>query len=159
MKRISFIALALTPLPLRAAPPPATPVQTISYEAGPCFGGCPTYRFHINSNGSGIFEGIRFTAVTGTRPFHTTPAQYRAFEARLAADRPAQGERRFEPGSPLCRQVATDAPSVHIVWRGRIERRLSVYLGCDMAANRAMFERLVSAPLLLPIGDFIGRAR
>lgn len=159
MKKI-LVAAALG-LGVAAVPAPgARPVaETITYETGPCFGRCPVYRVRVGSDGSGRFEGIRFTAVIGARAFRTTPAQYRAFVARLAPDRPVQGDRRFEPGSPLCHEVATDQGSVRIVWRGRAEQSLSVYFGCDMDTNRAMFDRLASAPAVLPIGDFIRRRR
>ena len=162
MKRIGLAlvaSLAAFPAPASAAPPAGTPVQTIAYETGPCLGRCPVYRVTVRSDGRGTFEGIRFTAFTGTRAFRLTRAQYRAFARRLAPDRPAQGERRYQPGTPLCREAATDLPSVSIVWRGRGAQSLYVYYGCDRTQNGAMFDRLSSAPALLPIGDFIGRPR
>jgi len=133
-------------------------VRIISYETGPCFGACPIYRVTVNEDGSGLFEGRRFTAVTGARRFTVTHAQFRAFAAQLAPDRPAEGERRFS-GPPLCARMATDMPSVEIVWQGRGEQRLYVNYGCDMERNRAMFDRLRAAPGLLPIGDFIRPSR
>ncbi|MBV9884391.1 MAG: hypothetical protein JO276_15385 [Sphingomonadaceae bacterium] len=162
MKRIApalALVLAAAALPAQAAPARAGPVETISYETGPCFGRCPVYRVTVRSDGRGSFEGIRFTAFTGTRPFRLTRAQYLAFARRLAPDRPAQGERHYQPGTPLCRQAATDLPSVSIVWRGRGAQSLYVYYGCDRRQNGAMFDRLSSAPALLPIGDFIAPTR
>ena len=132
--------------------------RIISYETGPCFGACPIYRVTVNEDGTGLFEGRRFTAVSGARRFTVTRAQFRAFAAQLAPDRPAEGERRYS-GPPLCARMATDMPSVEIVWQGSGEQRLYVYYGCDMERNRPMFERLSAAPRLLPIGDFIGQAR
>jgi hypothetical protein len=161
MKRIApafALALAAVALPAQAGPRQAA-VETIAYETGPCFGRCPVYRVTVRSDGRGTFEGIRFTAFTGARPFRLTRAQYRAFAERLAPDRPAQGQRRYQPGTPLCRQAATDLPSVSIVWRGRGEQSLYVYYGCDRRQNGAMFDRLASAPALLPIGDFIAAPR
>ena len=156
MKRIAFaLAFTAAALPADAATPRPGMVETISYETGPCFGRCPVYRVTVRSDGRGIFEGIRFTAFTGTRRFRLSRAQYRVFARRLAPDRPAQGERRYQPGTPLCRQAATDLPSVGITWRGRGEQSLYVYYGCDRTQNQAMFDRLASAPALLPIGDFI----
>jgi hypothetical protein len=132
-------------------------LRSISYEAGPCFGTCPVFRVTVNTDGTGLFEGRRFTAVTGERRFSATRAQFRAFAARLAPDRPAEGERRY--GGESCRQMATDQDSVQIVWSGAAEQRLNVYFGCDMERNRAMFDRLRAAPRALPVGDFIGPAR
>jgi hypothetical protein len=153
MRNIVLTALALTALPAAAARP-ATPVQTISFETGPCFGACPVYRLHVNSDGSGTFEGIRFTAFTGTRAFRATPAQYRAFARQLEPIRPRHGTIRY--AGEACRSMATDLPSADVTWRSRRgTQSLHFYYGCDMERNRAIAERLTAAPTLLPIGDFI----
>lgn len=152
------IAATLIALPACATPRSVTPIQTISFETGPCFGACPVYRVTVNSDGSGTFEGRRFTAVTGTRPFRATPAQYRAFAAHLAPLRPASGTVRYS--GDACRSMATDLPSAEVTWRSpRGEQILYFYYGCDMARNRAIAERLTAAPALLPIGDFIRPGR
>jgi hypothetical protein len=154
MKTIGLIALALTALPACATASPGTPVQTISFETGPCFGRCPVYRLHINSDGRGIFEGIRFTAFTGTRPFRATTRQYQAFARQLEPIRPARGAVRY--AGEACRSTATDLPSAEVTWRSnRGTQSLYFYYGCDMERNRALAERLTAAPALLPIGDFI----
>jgi hypothetical protein len=140
--------------PAAAAPRPATPVQTIVFETGPCFGTCPVYRVTVNGNGSGIFEGRRFTAVTGTRAFRLTPGQYQAFARHLAPLRPARGSVRF--AGEACRSMATDLPSAEVTWRDRRgPQSLYFYFGCDMAKNRAIAARLNAAPGLLPIAHFI----
>lgn len=140
------------------APRPATPVETISFETGPCFGTCPVYRVTVNSDGGGTFEGRRFTAATGARPFRATPAQYRAFAARLRPLRPAAGEVRYS--GEACRTMVSDLPSAEVTWRSPSgEQRLYFYYGCDMERNRAIAERLTGAPALLPIGDFIQAPR
>jgi hypothetical protein len=158
MKRLAPLLAALAALPAPAASSPATPVQTITYETGPCFGRCPVYRVTISSTGSGSFEGIRFTAVTGTRALHATSAQYQAFASRLEPIQPARGSIRYQ-GS-MCRATITDQPSVEVTWRSpRGTQSLYYYYGCDLARNRALAERLTSAPSLLPIGDFIGLPR
>jgi hypothetical protein len=159
MKGIELvIAMALGALPACASAPPGTPVQTISFETGPCFGRCPVYRFHINSDGSGTFEGLRFTATTGTRAFRATYSQYRAFARQLEPIRPASGSVRYEV--PACRSMATDLPSAEVTWRSRRgAQSLYFYFGCDMQRNRAIAERLNAAPALLPIGYFIQAAR
>jgi hypothetical protein len=158
MNGIAFaIAASAAALPASAAPP-TTPVQTISYETGPCFGACPVYRVHVSSDGSGRFEGIRFTAVTGPRQFRATYEQYRAFARRLEPVRPARGSVRYE--GRACRTTATDLPSVEVTWRSpRGTQSLYFYHGCDMQRNRALARRLDAAPALLPIGDFIGHPR
>ena len=130
--------------------------ETISYETGPCFGACPVYKVTVSPAGSGTFEGRRFTAVTGTRTFRLTQAQYRAFAAQLGPARPARGTVRYS--GETCRMMATDLPSAEVVWTGSAgERRLYFYFGCDMERNRALAERLRAAPRLLPIADLIGR--
>jgi len=133
--------------------------ESISYETGPCLGTCPFYKVTVNADGAGIFEGRRFTAVTGERHFRLTRAQYQAFASHLAPVRPASDQRYWGP--PLCGQMATDQISVEVVWRSPAddERRLFFYYGCDLVQNRALRERLAAAPHLLPIGDFIRPAR
>ena len=159
----AFLLLAALPA-LSAAMPapsprPATPVWTIIYETGPCFGACPVYRLTINSGGDGTFEGRRFTAVTGMRAFRFTPAQARAFARALAPLRPARGSVRYE-GDRCNHRIATDMPSAEVTWRDRRgPQSLYLYYGCDMQRNRAIAERLRAAPALLPIGDYIGARR
>jgi hypothetical protein len=152
----SILAAALLALPACATTAPAgAPVESISYETGLCFGACPVYLVTVSSDGSGSFEGRRFTAVTGRRDFRVTPEQYRAFASRLEPLRPASGSLRYS-GPPLCETMATDLPSAEVTWRtSGGEQSLYFYYGCDMQEKRAMAERLRSAPDLLPIGAFI----
>lgn len=157
MKSLATALAAALALPACAAVPPAgTPVQTITFETGPCFGACPVYLVVVNSDGGGTFEGRRFTAVTGTRAFRATPQQYQAFARQLEPLRPAAGAVRY--AGEACASTATDLPSAEVIWRSRRgEQSLYFYYGCDMEANRAIAERLSAAPGLLPIGDYIGR--
>lgn len=136
--------------------PIAIESDSISYSAGPCFGTCPMYTVSIRPDGSGTFEGRRFTAVTGTRSFRATPAQYRAFAAHLAPLRPAEGAVRLS--GEACASQATDLPSAEVTWFSQIGNSQSYYLdfGCDMERNRAARDRLQAAPALLPIADLIG---
>jgi hypothetical protein len=159
MRLIATILAAALALPACAAvAPTATPAETITFETGPCFGACPVYRLVVNSDGSGTFEGRRFTAVTGTRPFRATPAQYRAFARQLAPLRPANGSVRY--AGEACRSMATDLPSAEVTWRSRRGTQgLYFYYGCDMERNGAIGERLSAAPGLLPIGDYIAARR
>jgi len=159
MNKIALLIAAALALPVASAaqPRPGTPVETIIFETGPCFGTCPVYRVVVNSNGTGTFEGRHHTAVTGTRPFRLRPGQYLAFARHLAPLRPARGTIRY--AGERCRIAATDLPSAEVTWRSRRGTRgLYFYYGCDMQRNRAIAARLSAAPGLLPIGDYI-RAR
>ena len=133
--------------------------ESISYETGPCFGACPVYRVTVSPDGTGTFEGRRFTAVIGERGFRITPEQYRAFAAQLAPLRPTEGSVRMS--GEACRQMATDLPSAEVTWFSPIGNSQSFYFyyGCDMDRNRAIAQRLTEAPRLLAIQAMIGRDR
>ena len=152
-------ALAGCAVPPQAYPPPsAGMVETITYETGPCFGACPVYTLTVRSDGTGIFEGRRFTGVEGTRPLTFTPAQYAEFRRRLEPYRPV-GERRLTAGPECNGRVATDMPSVEVTWTAKGPgSRLYAYFGCDMEGNATMFEALRRAPEALAIGPLIGRS-
>ena len=134
-------------------------VETIVYETGPCFGACPVYRVTVNSDGTGLFEGRRFTAVTGERRLTLSTDEYRAFVRQLEPLRPASGERSY--AGEACAMMATDLPSADVWWRSAGEggQHLHFYFGCDMERNSAIADRLRSAPDLLPIRELIGTAR
>lgn len=150
MKKIALLLAAFLAPPASAQ----SPVTMIVLDTGPCFGACPVYRVIVRSDGSGRFEGRRFTAVTGTRTFRVTPRQYRAFVRHLAPLRPERGQVRY--AGERCRSMATDLPSMEVAWRsGRDSQSLYFYFGCDMQRNRAIASRLAAAPGLLPIGDYI----
>lgn len=136
------------------APAPRT-VTSITYETGPCFGACPVYRVTVNADGSGRFEGRRFTAVEGERAFRIPPDRYRALLAHLEPLRPASGSVRYS--GEACETMATDLPSAEVTWRSSSgeEQQLYFYHGCDMERNRAIAERLDAVPSLLPLGEFI----
>jgi hypothetical protein len=156
------LAVAIAALPAcETLPDPAAgrEIRTLTYETGPCFGACPVYRVTVNRDGSAVFDGRRFTAVTGTRSFRVTPDQFRAFARQLAPLRPLEGTIRYS--GEMCAQMVTDLPSVEISWdtAGEARQQLYFYYGCDMGRNRAIGERLRAAPALLPIGDFIRPVR
>jgi hypothetical protein len=140
--------------------PPPVPIESdsISYETGPCFGACPVYSVTVRPDGRGVFNGKRFTAVTGERSFQLSRAQYDAFAAQLAPYRPQSGEVRYAPGEPTCGRAATDLPSVDIRWTRAIgdSQALHFYFGCDMDKNSRMAEALGNAPDALPIEALIG---
>ena len=137
--------------------PAAIESEAISYETSPCFGACPVFKVTVRPDGTGMFEGKRFTAVSGERSFRLSPAQYRAFAEQLAPLRPREGSVRVSGDE--CRQVATDLSAAEVTWFSQIGNSQSYYLyyGCDMEKNRATAERLRRAPSLLPIQEMIGR--
>ena len=156
---LALASVSLTGCVTAARAAPEGQVESIVYETGPCFGACPVYRVTVNRDGSGLFEGRRFTAVAGERRFSVTPDQYRAFARQLEPLRPAGGEMRY--AGDMCGAMATDLPSADVVWRsaGGADQHLYFYYGCDMERNRAIAERLRAAPDLLPIRDLIGGSR
>jgi hypothetical protein len=161
MKLVMTIAalalLAGCATPGTAEPPQAA--ETIHYETGPCFGACPVYAVTVSSDGTGTFEGKRFTAVTGEQAFTLTPAQFADFRARLQPYRPAAGERRIVSGEPDCGSMITDQPSASVSWQGggMPPASLSLYYGCTAPALAAMKAALRSAPEALPVAAMIGK--
>ena len=139
------------------APPQVA--ETIRYETSPCFGACPVYAVTVSSDGSGSFEGKRFTAVTGERAFTVTPAQFAEFRARLAPFRPADGERRIASGEADCGSMITDQPSAAVTWSGgdAPPASLSLYYGCTAPQLAAMKAALRAAPEALSIASYVGR--
>jgi hypothetical protein len=155
-----FAGIALAGcIPSSHAPQGPMPIEgdSIRYETGPCFGRCPVYAVTVRPDGTGVFEGKNFTAVSGERSFTLTRAQYDAFAAKLAPYRPASGEVRYSHGEPNCPSAPTDIPSVEIVWTRAIgdSQKLHFYYGCRRD-NPAVAEALGSAAELLPIEALIG---
>lgn len=132
--------------------------DSITYATGACFGRCPVYSVTVRPDGSGVFTGERFTAVSGERAFKLTPEQYRAFAAKLAPWRPKTGEKRYSPGEPGCEHAATDLPSVDVTWTRAIgdSQHLYYYYGCRMGDDAPIANALGNAPDLLPIEAMIG---
>lgn len=153
-------ALALAGCAKTAEPGRPVPIEadSIRYETGPCFGRCPVYAVTVRPDGTGVFQGKRFTAVSGEKAFRLTPAQYRAFEAKLAPYRPASGQVRYAPGEKNCQPAATDMPSVDITWTRAIgdSQALYFYYGCLAEKNRPIGQALGDAVEALPIQALIG---
>lgn len=143
------------------APGPGVPVaiegDSIRYATGPCYGTCPVYTVTVRPDGTGTFEGERFTAVTGVREFRASPDAYRRFAALLAPYRP-DGERLIEMGAPDCGPAPTDMPGVDVHWTQASggAGHLRFYYGCRMK-NAALATALRDAPGALPIADLIGK--
>jgi hypothetical protein len=159
--KVAMIAAGLLLLTGCATVPADAPVQTtetIRYETGPCFGACPVYAVTVSSDGTGSFEGKRFTAVTGTQSFTVTPAQFADFRERLAPYRPATGERLIQSGEAECGSMITDQPSASVAWTGGgAPASLSLYYGCTAPALAALKTAVRAAPEALPIGAMIGK--
>lgn len=135
--------------------PMAIEGDSIRYETSPCYGTCPVYAVTIRPDGSGTFEGQRFTAVTGTRAFKATPDQYRRFAAALQPWRPTNGEMLYQMGTPLCDgPMVSDMPSVDVHWSQASggAQHLSLYYGCG---SQAMRDAIRTAPDVLPIAAFV----
>jgi hypothetical protein len=156
---LAAAALGLAGCVTATGSPPEASVESISYETGPCFGACAIFKVTVDRNGAGIFEGRRFTAITGERRFAVSAAQFRAFVAHLEPLRPASGEQLYS--GEACDMMATDQDSVDVRWRSAFgdEQHLYFYYGCDWERNRAIADRLRSAIDLLPIQDLIGASR
>lgn len=159
MKNHAFLLAAAAALaaPAAAQSPTRSPIRSITYETGPCFGRCPVYSVTVYSNGRATFTGRRFTAVEGTREFRLPAGTYQRFARHLEPLRPRRAEDIRYSGD-RCRSMATDLPSARVAWNGQGgARSLYFYYGCDMQRNRALADRLRRAPDLLPLRDFIGR--
>ncbi|WP_448663391.1 DUF6438 domain-containing protein [Sphingomonas sp. CJ20] len=152
------VALAGCVAPSRPGGPVPIEGDSITYETGPCFGACPVYAVTVRPDGTGVFTGKRFTAVTGERAFTLTRAQYDAFAAALAPYRPASGDVRYAPGEPRCANAATDMPSVEVRWTRAIgdSQGLYYYFGCNLGTKRPIADALGQAPDALPIAAMIG---
>ena len=153
---IAGAALALSACTTTPGGGPAGPIaieaDSITYQTGPCFGACPVYSVTVRPDGSGVFNGQRFTAVTGERRFQLTPEQYAAFEARLQPYRPESGEVRYAPGEPNCANAPTDMPTVDVRWTRAIgdSQALHFYYGCRTGGDRSMADALGTATDVLP---------
>lgn len=160
LSMIGVSALALAGCAHTTMGPKPIPVESdsITYETGPCFGACPVYSVTVRPDGSGVFTGKRFTAVTGEREFRLSREQYAVFSARLAPYRPASGEKRYSPGEKGCEHAVTDLPSVDVTWTRAIgdSQKLYYYFGCNLDGDRSMAEALGAAVEILPLEPLIG---
>ena len=137
-------------------PPPTAKPLTITYATNPCYGFCPVYSVTVSADGTGHFNGIQQTTVTGKRDFSVTPAQFKAFADTLAPWRPV-GDKRIVPGEPGCERPVYDLPGVKIIWAGAGPAgSLDYYYGCMMDAPKGLADALGNAPDKLPIEAMIG---
>jgi len=135
--------------------PVAVEAEVIRYETSPCFGTCPVYVVTVQPDGRGTFEGKRFTAVAGSREFRASPEAYRRFKAALQPYRPAEGEKLYHMGTPLCGgPMVSDLPSVDVTWSepSGASQHVSLYYGCGTEAMRTAFR---GAPDALPIAAWV----
>ena len=85
--RAILLSLAFGMLALGAcesAPEAEEPV-VISLSRGPCFGTCAIYVVTINGDGSAVYEGKRFVAVTGRQEYRVPAADVAALVAKFKA--------------------------------------------------------------------------
>lgn len=136
----------------------APPVEVIEYRTSACFGACPVYHIAVSSDGVVAWEGIQHVATSGRRQFVIQPREWDAFKAALAPYRPT-GTQVYGSTPETCSgPIATDAPGVEIRWRDKDrDDYLNAYFGCNLEANRALYQALADAPDRLPLGLYIGR--
>lgn len=155
------VVLLALPIVLPPATANATPgrsgaaLETITYETGPCFGVCPVYRVTVSPDGRGVFEGKRFTAVTGKRAFRVDPKTFAEFSRRMQGVRPV-GEVLLT-GGDLCKMMATDMATIDVRWTGgHRPAHLAYNLGCDRERYGWKANVLQKAITVLPVAKFIG---
>lgn len=131
--------------------------QTVEFEVTPCFGSCPVFTLSISKDGHGVYEGGRFVKQKGRHEFTATPAQVRAFFARIEPFRP-HGDHRYDYGNcPV--QVRTDSPSVNVSWATPTRSdTLNWYTGCQVPALIKIKPDLHNAWKELPLDDLVGTA-
>lgn len=136
----------------------APPIEIIEYRTSACFGTCPVYHVAVSSDGVVSWEGIEHTAVQGRRQFVIQTYEWEAFKAALAPYRP-EGAQVYGSTPETCSgPISTDAPGVEIRWRDDDrDDYLNAYFGCDLEANRVLFQALADAPDRLPLNLYIGR--
>lgn len=129
-------------------------IETIRYELTPCEGNYPAVIVEVRSDGKGMFNGLRDTAVLGRRDFTVTGEQFAAYRARLSPFRP-RGERRLE-GAVCGDQYMPDLPAIDVRWTadGR-DDHLFIDLGCDPKAHEEMAEIVGNAPEVLGITKWV----
>ena len=155
MRRISIGFAALVAASCTSGPSGGAPLQGVSLEAGPCYGTCPVYSARVNSDGSGRFEGRQHTAVSGTREFSISPAQYQHIVQHLAPLRPARGDARYDRAPP-CESMSTDMPSIDVVWHtAEGDQRFHYNYGCRISDSRSFNEHFDRAYRLLPINAWV----
>lgn len=127
------------------------PVNLITFEAGACFGACPTFELTLPSQGPAIYDGGRFSRLKGPLLVHLPRETYLELETILleggvtGMDADYSGEN--------CPMMATDHPSytVHLQV-GRIDKRVHFYAGChgveDYDRINAMFEAFLNHPAI-----------
>lgn len=155
MALLALSVLATPSLLPAASPKSRVAPETITYETSPCFGACPVYRVTVSPHGRGVFEGKRFTAVTGTRNFRVDAKTFAEFSRRLRGVRPV-GEVLLTE-APLCRAMASDMATIDVRWTGgRKPAHLAYNLGCDRERYGWKANVLQKAITVLPVARFIG---
>lgn len=149
---------ASTAEPVPSADATETPFEpdTLRYASGACYGRCPVFQVTLTADGALRFEGQQFTKKTGNHDKTVEPALFTQLRDRLAAARPARGDRKVVDASE-CKLLATDHSSVEITWsRGAQQQTLTYNLGCHDEDKAAIRDALRGARELLPLEELVG---
>ena len=119
-----------------------TPVfDSVVMHRSACFGRCPVYTVHVESDGAVVFDGEQDVSALGKRKRSVVgSAVLRLSDAIEKADFAALNERyRFGPDG--CTEWATDNPTVDIiVTTGMSRHHVSYYYGCTVPVGKAIDE-------------------
>ena len=133
-----------------------TPVETLVFERGRCFGTCPIYRVWFNRDGRLRYVGYAYTLWEGVRESYRDPLVFEQ-AIDLAQDfRPASlGFHEFDA---QCEVFWTDSPTYRIKWidaEGR-ETTLSHYTGCASRRSQDFVDLLDEIEALVSTADWAG---
>lgn len=155
----SSTAAPAEPVPNAAATEAPFEPDSLRYATGACYGRCPVYQVTLTADGRLRFEGQQFTKKTGNHDKTVDPALFTQLRGRLAAARPARGDRKVVDSSE-CKLMATDHSSVEITWsRGEQQQTLTYNLGCHDEDKAAIRDALKDARKLLPIEELVGSSQ
>ncbi|MCT2398453.1 DUF6438 domain-containing protein [Novosphingobium mangrovi (ex Huang et al. 2023)] len=126
-------------LPLREGGP-ARPREEIVIARGPCNGFCPVYRVSVTPGGLVDFEGLRHTALIGSRMRAVSRRTYDEVRKAVLPLRPPTGTTRDWP----CANPPTETSQVTVEWRSKsgTQTTLRLRAGCR-EADSEMIERLL----------------
>lgn len=129
--------------------------EAITIARGPCFGFCPVYKVSASPGGSVEYEGVRHTAVLGTRSRTVGRDAYRTVNRALRDLRPPTGASR----EYRCSQTPTDTSIMTIEWLSVGGQRtvLQYRMGCA-SPEGVRIERLIDQQLdTLGVSDWAKR--
>lgn len=127
---------------------PARPKEEIVISRGPCYGFCPVYHVSVTPGGLVSFEGVRHTALLGSRTRAVSRKVYEEVSRAVSPIRPPTGSVRDWSCGRAGGNQPTDTSLITLVWERDDGTRtvLRYKLGCR-SADGAMIERLVERQL------------